>query len=83
MGEGLVKQSVLVETIGGLETVKAAGAGPLLSRRWLKAVEQHSDSSLRQRLIAAIGITFATSAGTISYAGVVIVGVDMIAEQRR
>jgi ATP-binding cassette subfamily C protein LapB len=44
-------------------------------------VEQHSDSSLRQRLISAIGVTFATSAGTISYAGVVIVGVNLIAEQ--
>lgn len=81
MGEGLLKQSVLVETIGGLETVKAAGAGPLLARRWDKAMESHADSSLRQRLIASIGITTATSAGTISYAGVVIVGVEMIAHQ--
>jgi ATP-binding cassette subfamily C protein LapB len=79
MGEGLLKQSVLVEAIGGLETVKTAGAAPLLSRRWLKAIQQHSDSSLRQRLVAAIGVTFATSAGTISYAGVVIVGVHEIA----
>ncbi len=79
MGEGLVKQSVLVETIGGLEMVKAAGAGPLLAQRWAKAVEQHSDSSLRQRLVASIGGTFAGSAGTISYAGVVIVGATMIA----
>jgi ATP-binding cassette subfamily C protein LapB len=81
MGEGMAKQSVLVETIGGLETVKAAGAGPLLSRRWDQAMENHSDSSLRQRLISSIGITTATSAGTISYAGVVIVGVGMIATQ--
>jgi ATP-binding cassette subfamily C protein LapB len=76
-----LKQSVLVEAIGGMETVKSAGAAPLLSRRWLKAVREHSDSSLRQRLVAAIGVTFATSAGTISYAGVVIIGVNMIAEQ--
>jgi ATP-binding cassette subfamily C protein LapB len=81
LGEGMLKQSVLVEAIGGLETVKTSGAAPLLSRRWLKAVEQHSDSSLRQRLVASIGVTFATSAGTISYAGVVIVGVFMIADQ--
>ena len=81
MGEGLLKQSVLVETIGGLETVKSAGAAPLLSKRWLKAVTQHSESSLRQRLVAAIGVTFATSAGQISYAGVVIVGVGMIADR--
>jgi ATP-binding cassette subfamily C protein LapB len=81
MGEGLLKQSVLVEAIGGLETVKTAGAAPLLTRRWLSAIKQHSDSSLRQRLVAAIGVTFATSAGTISYAGVVIVGVHEIAVQ--
>jgi ATP-binding cassette, subfamily C, bacterial LapB len=79
MGEGLAKQSVLVETVGGLETVKASGAGALLSQRWSKAQIQHSDSSMRQRLIASIGITTATSAGTISYAGVVIVGVAKIA----
>jgi ATP-binding cassette subfamily C protein LapB len=81
MGEGMAKQSVLVETIGGLETVKASGAGPLLARRWDKAMENHADSSLRQRLISSIGITTATSSGTISYAGVVIVGVGMIANQ--
>ena len=78
MGEGLVKQSVLVETIGGLETVKAVGAGPMLAGRWTRSVEQHSDVSLRQRLVATIGITTATSAGMISYAGVVIVGVHLI-----
>lgn len=79
MGEGLLKQSVLVETIGGLEMVKSSGAGPLLSRRWLKAVELHADSSMRQRLVAAIGVTTATSAGMIAYGGVIIIGVHMIA----
>jgi ATP-binding cassette subfamily C protein LapB len=44
-------------------------------------MENHADSSLRQRLISSIGITTATSAGTISYAGVVIVGVGLIATQ--
>jgi ATP-binding cassette subfamily C protein LapB len=81
MGESLLKQSVLVETIGGLETVKATGAGRLLAKRWESAVDQQSQSGLRQRLIASIGVTVATSAGTISYAGVVIVGVEMIANQ--
>lgn len=80
MGEGLIKQSVLVEAIGGIETVKATGAGPLLAGRWSRAVKQQSDSAMRQRLIGAIGTTFAGSAGTISYSGVVIVGVFLIAE---
>lgn len=79
MREGLSKQSVLVETIGGLETVKASGAGPMLSRRWISAVRQQSESSLRQRLISTIAITVAGSASTVSYAAVVIVGVNLIA----
>lgn len=79
MREGLSKQSVLVETIGGMETVKASGAGPMLTKRWLGAVQQQSESSLRQRLISSIAITVAGSASTVSYAAVVIVGVNLIA----
>ena len=80
MGEGLLKQSVLVETIGGLEMVKAANAGPLLARRWARAIADHAHSSLRQRLISAIAVNVASSANTISYAGVVIVGAGLIAD---
>ncbi|QPC98290.1 type I secretion system permease/ATPase [Qipengyuania soli] len=82
MDEGLHKQSVLVETIGSIEAVKTAGARQLFEERWRKAVEGHAAVSLKQRLIAAIGTTFATSAGTISYAGVVIVGVFSLADNR-
>ena len=81
MREGLSKQSVLVETIGGLEMVKASGAGDMLTGRWLHAVRQQSDSALRQRLISTIAVTVAGSASTVSYAGVVIVGVLLIAER--
>ena len=81
MGEGLAKQSVLVEAIGGLETVKATGAGTLLTHRWNRAMHAHADSALRQRLVAAISVNVATSAQTICYAGVVIVGVAMIGAQ--
>jgi ATP-binding cassette subfamily C protein LapB len=82
MREGLNKQSVLVETIGGLETVKASGAGPMLSGRWLAAVRSQSDFSLRQRLVSTLAVTVAGSASTISYAGVIIVGVNQIAERQ-
>jgi len=81
MGQGLLKQGVLIEAIGGLETVKTSGAAPILTRRWLGAIEEHSDTSLRQRLVSNIAITIAGSAQTISYAGVVIVGVGLIASQ--
>ncbi|ETI59383.1 ABC transporter permease [Sphingobium sp. C100] len=78
LGDGLVKQSVLVETIGSLETVKAIGAGPMLSRRWQAALISHSESSLGQRLAAAVPMTVANSASTIAYCGIIIVGVGLL-----
>jgi ATP-binding cassette, subfamily C, bacterial LapB len=79
MNEGLLKQSVLVETIGGIEAVKTSGAGPMMTGRWSKAIRDHADSGLRQRLVSTIAVTVATSMNTISYAGVVVVGVSLIA----
>ncbi len=82
MSEGLAKQSVLVETVGALEMVKTSGAGRLLGQRWKAANEQHSDSSLRQRLVSTIATTVSVSANTLSYAGTVIVGVFLISDHR-
>jgi ATP-binding cassette subfamily C protein LapB len=79
MGQGLLKNSVLTEMVGGIETMKAIGAGPLLEKRWSNALVAQSDSALRQRLIGTIATTFAGSASTISYSGVVILGVFLIA----
>ncbi len=81
MGQAMLKQSVLVETIGGLEMVKSAGAGSLLSRRWDDAVEANAATAMIQRLISNISVTVAASGQQIAYAGVVIAGVGMIANQ--
>jgi ATP-binding cassette subfamily C protein LapB len=81
MGEGLLKQTVLVETIGGLETIKTSNAASLLGNRWLASITRHSEFALRQRLVATLNVNTATSAQMISYAGVVIVGVGMIQDQ--
>ena len=81
LGDALGKQSVLVETIGSLETVKSANAGPMLSDRWDKAVLGHAGSSLRQRLVSTISINMAGSMQTLAYTGVVVFGVYAIANQ--
>ncbi len=75
----LGKQSVLVETIGNIETVKSANAGSILSRRWDTAVTDHAGASLRQRLVSTIPINIAGTAQTTAYTGVVIFGVFAIA----
>lgn len=81
LGEALGKQAVLVETIGSLETVKAANAGGMLSERWDTAVSGHAGASLQQRLVSTISINMAGSAQMFAYTGVVIVGVFKIADQ--
>jgi ATP-binding cassette, subfamily C, bacterial LapB len=78
MKQGLSKQGVLVETVGGIETIKAARAGPLFARRWADSLASHSRSGLRQRLVATISLTTATSAQNLSYIGSVIYGVHLI-----
>ncbi|WP_066480527.1 MULTISPECIES: type I secretion system permease/ATPase [unclassified Sphingomonas] len=78
MREGLNKQSVLVEAIGGIETVKSSGAGDLLGQRWLRTIDSYSDMATRQRLLANISTNVANAAQTISFAGVVIVGVLLV-----
>ncbi|OHC92262.1 MAG: ATPase, partial [Sphingomonadales bacterium RIFCSPHIGHO2_01_FULL_65_20] len=81
MKQAQLKQAVLVEAIGGLETVKANNAAPLLNARWQAAMEKHSQISLNQRLVSTFAVNIAVIANTISYAGVVVAGVGMIASQ--
>src|SRR3546814_11170422 len=54
MNAGLYKQTVLVEAIGALATVKTGGAGGLPGNRWARAITQHLASSLPRRLLPKI-----------------------------
>tara|TARA_B100000378_G_scaffold2533_3_gene2396 strand:+ start:106453 stop:108225 length:1773 start_codon:yes stop_codon:yes gene_type:complete len=80
MKDGLGKQTVLVETIGGLETVKASGAAPMLEERWDRALQDHASVSLRQRLVSNLAVTLAQAGQMMSYVGVVIVGVGLVGD---
>ena len=82
LNQGMSKQGVVVEAIGGLETIKSSQAGPLLARRWREAVSEHADSSLRQRLVSALAINAAASVQSLVYVLTVAFGVAMIAEQQ-
>lgn len=82
LGQGFSKQAVVVETVGGLETVKAGRAGPMLAARWDKAVAENAGSALSSRLLSAIAINVAASAQTIAYVGTLIHGVFLITDGR-
>jgi ATP-binding cassette subfamily C protein LapB len=80
LGLGFSKQGVMVETIGGLETVKATAAGTMLQRRWQTAVDESAEVALRSRLLSAFATNVAASAQQIVYVGVVLYGVFLIAD---
>jgi ATP-binding cassette, subfamily C, bacterial LapB len=80
LGLGFSKQGVMVETIGGLETVKATAAGGMLQRRWQTAVDESASVALRSRLLSAFATNVAASSQQIVYVGVVLYGVFLIAD---
>ncbi len=49
--DGQSKQSVLVETVAGLETIKATGAARRMRARWEEAIARQSEHGLRSRAI--------------------------------
>ncbi len=80
LGLGFSKQGVMVETIAGLETVKATAAGAMLERRWQAAVDESAETALRSRLLSAFAVNVAASAQQMVYVGVVLYGVFLIAD---
>ncbi len=79
LGQTLSKQGVIVETVSGLETIKASGAGPMMAGRWATAVSGHAASTLKQRLVAAIALNVAGTMQNLVYILTVTFGVYMIA----
>jgi len=74
------KQSVLVETIGAIESVKVLGGGNLVKERWEKAATEHSASSRLSRTLASIAVNAAQSAQQICLVGIVFYGVFLVGE---
>ncbi|MBB6227617.1 ATP-binding cassette subfamily C protein LapB [Polymorphobacter multimanifer] len=81
LGQNLTKQSVLVETASGLETVKTSHAAPMLARRWALAVDHHAALSLRQRLVAALPVNLAATAQSLVYVLTLAVGVALVQDR--
>lgn len=51
LSEGQMKQTVLVETLTGIETIKAAGAGRQMRARWAEAIRRQSSYAVKSRAV--------------------------------
>lgn len=49
--EGQAKQAVLVETLTGIEAIKAAGAGRQMRARWAEAIRRQAAYAVRNRAV--------------------------------
>jgi ATP-binding cassette subfamily C protein LapB len=75
------RQSTLIESLTGLETIKAIGAEGPMQRRWEQLIGNLGKLSLKARLLSAANVNTATFLQQIASVAVIIVGVYLIAER--
>lgn len=78
METNMSKQSVLVETLNGLETVQATGSGRLMRRRFEEASDAQSDLGLKNRMLSNFAINSAASIQQLAQIATIFYGVFLI-----
>lgn len=78
MQTNMSKQSVLVETLNGLETVQATGSGRLMRRRFEAASDAQSDLGLKNRMLSQFAINSAASVQQLAQVATIFYGVFLI-----
>jgi ATP-binding cassette, subfamily C, bacterial LapB len=78
MHTNMSKQSVLVETLNGLETVQATGSGRLMRRRFEEASDAQSDLGLKNRMLSNFAINSAASVQQLAQIATIFYGVFLI-----
>lgn len=76
--DGQSKQGVLVETLSGLETIKAAGAQRRMRARWEDAIARQSDHGLKSRAVTQFAINATAFAQQAAQVMIVFYGVFLI-----
>lgn len=78
--EGSVKQSVLIESVEGLETLKATGGEGFMQQRWEMSSAQMSASSMKSKFLSGIATNCVGTLQQIQTVAIVIWGVYLIGE---
>ncbi|MGV3653649.1 MAG: type I secretion system permease/ATPase [Noviherbaspirillum sp.] len=78
---GSQRQATLVETLSGLDTLKAVGAEGAAQRRWEQLVGRIGKLSLTSRLLSAISVNAGVTMQQLASVAVVVGGVYLIADK--
>ena len=79
MADGQSKQSVLVEVLAGLETLKTLPGIGMLRERWMSSVSQQGAFSSQARFWSQLVSNFSQTGQQLSQVGIVVYGVYLIA----
>jgi len=78
MVTGQNKHAVLVETLGGLETVKGLGCEAVMSRRWSQGAADSARHAVRSRSLSHLALNLTAIVQQSAYVVIIIVGVYLI-----
>ncbi len=78
--DGQSKQSVLVETVSGLETIKATGAAYRMRARWEDAISRQSEHGLQSRAVMQFAMNATGFAQQAAQIMIVFYGVFLITD---
>lgn len=76
--DGQLKQSVLVEAVSGLETIKVVGAARVMRQRWERSVAQQSDHGLKTRGVTQFALNATAFAQQAAQVMIVFYGVFLV-----
>ena len=78
MDQSFNKQAVLVETLQGLETIKAIGADKLMRKRYQNAASAQADAGVKSRFLSQFAINCSTSVQQFAQVATIFYGVYLI-----
>lgn len=79
MRESAYKSSILIETLNGLESIKSQAAESHTQRKWEEIIEKSSETSLKTRFIASLGVNFTALMAGLSSVFIAFYGVYLAA----
>lgn len=78
LADSQTKNSILVESLTGIETIKALGAGAIMRRRWQQAIAHQSEIGLKTRMLGQFAGNVANLSGQIVWVGIVTYGFFLV-----
>ena len=75
--DGQTKNSVAIETLQGIETIKAMGAGSMMRKRWQDVISHQSAIGLKTRLLSQFSSNMSNFSNQLVWVGTVTLGVYM------